>query len=838
LSNDPRSILASLVRSWRSLKRRPGFLVIAVSSLAIALGLATTVIAQIDSLMNPYTPIRDVARAFDVRVYGVGPRGGPTRVEAQEALRATGVFDTLVPVQHGRGMFEIGPALITGNMTFADAEYFTALGVRARLGRLFLPGETAQSGVAVVGDRFWRKYFGNSTDLSTGTFSFNGQAYRIVGVLDAGWNEGNEGDRSGGDDSYVWTPLRGGPPPAGPYADPSSFGRLMTAPATAGPYVERSYIGRLKPGIELRNAYEIFRSVRARWKEQYGESHEPLSVYMRSFKPDPLRIGTFHRALVAAAFFILVIASANVSALTLARGVANRRDQALRLALGAGRTDLLRDVAAEVTILAVIGGLLGVTIAYASMGVMTALTPPELAWLGFGTPHWNPRVFAGLFAAVALCIALSAIGPALYVTRIAPAEPLKDSSGTTTGRTRSRFKMLVVGELALAMVLLFGASLISKTAQRVAVFDFGYEARHLAQITASVVATPHLHPSLSPGIPRRIMPEILTSDLGVIAERLRGLPDVRDAAWFAHDAPEHQVVISDATAALDSVAYLPQMFNVGPGFFRTLGIPILEGRDFVEGDMAGEGHVILDERTAQRLFPDGSAIGRRVKLGDLKSQAQWVPVIGIARNVIHEVPAFPELEPSSVVYTSREGTWGIPSPKFVVRAGRDIRDVAPLATRLVRDLVPPRSSVVSSKWSTYYDALLAGRRFTAGIFATLSLASLLLATAGLFGVLSYAVNQRMREFALRVALGAQRAHVLRLVFRDSFVMALGGTAIGAFAGLYAGFELWDWLWGVYPVDATALIIAELVLLAVTAAAAALPALRAARANPAEVMRAI
>jgi ABC-type antimicrobial peptide transport system permease subunit len=152
--------------------------------------------------------------------------------------------------------------------------------------------------------------------------------------------------------------------------------------------------------------------------------------------------------------------------------------------------------------------------------------------------------------------------------------------------------------------------------------------------------------------------------------------------------------------------------------------------------------------------------------------------------------------------------------------------------------LPSGAWLSGRKWAGEYESVLAGRRFTAGIFATMSLASLVLATAGLFGMLSFAVGQRMREFSLRVALGARTPHMVRLVFRDSLVMALGGTAVGAFAGLYLGFEVWDWLWGVYPVDPMALIIAESVLLTVTIGASMLPALRATRADPAEVMRAI
>jgi hypothetical protein len=435
-----------------------------------------------------------------------------------------------------------------------------------------------------------------------------------------------------------------------------------------------------------------------------------------------------------------------------------------------------------------------------------------------------------------VCIALSALGPALYAARIAPAEPLKDGSGTTTGRAGSRFKLLVVGELALAMILLFGASLIGKTAHNVANFDFGYEARNIGEVRGGLGAVTKLTRPVPPESIGKAFryPEILRADLDVIAARLRAHPDVRDASWYTSGGAQKDVVVSTATTVLDSIVYKPRILITGPAFLRTLGVPLVEGRDFIEGD-AERGGAILDERAARRLFPAGGALEGRIKLGPADSKMPWIPVLGVAQNASIELPAFAELEPQTVIYITVNQLW---SPRFVVRASREVTDIGPLATGLVRDRVPQGVSLTYRKWTQYYDSVLAGRRFTAGMFAILSMASLVLATAGLFGVLSYAVNQRMREFALRVALGAQRIHVLRLVFRDSLVMALGGTAIGAFVGLYVGFEVWDWLWGVYPVDAAALVIAEGLLLAVTIGASMLPALRASRADPAEVMRSI
>ena len=816
--NTSRSITGSIARAWRSLTRRPAYFAIAVSSLAIALGLATTVIAQIDSLLHPYTPIRNVDNVVGVRAGGMGKTGMPSRADALEALDQTGFFEKLVHVDVDVADVEIGQGIIRPYYVMIDAAFFDVLGIKPRMGRLFATNDTFESGGAVVSDKFWRAYFGNAPTLDGANFRIGDQPFRVIGVLDREWDPKGRGE---------------------PDALLANEG-LWVPPKAYTPGVQRfsshMFVARLKNGMRQSAVDSTLAQIATRWRNHYGEGRPRFEVSAQSMRPDPLRLRGFQRALIAAAIFILVIASANVGALTLARGVTNRRDQALRLALGAERRDLMRDVIAEIGILAAVGGAIGVLIAYASMGILTALTPVDLEWLGFTSPNWSVRVFAGLFAAVAVCVSLCAIGPAWFVSRIAPAEPLKDSSGTTTGRSTSRFQILIVGELALAMILLFGASLIGKTTHRISAFPFGYDPGNVVSFeTFATVVDTLTPPSASAQRRRYRRPEILTGDLEGIVRRLRHMPGATNAAWYTITTAEKDIVLSEASAVIDSIVYKPRVYNTGADFFRTLGIRIVEGRDFTPGD-AVSGAIILDQRSAQRLFPDGSPIGRRVKLGPLNSSVPWLPVVGVVRDAVHGLPVLPELDPETVIYVSHS-VKGM-RPSFVVRGDGSVRDMTPAGVATLKSILPPSSWVIGRKWSGLYESMLAGRRFTAGIFATLSLASLALATAGLFGVLSYAVGQRMREFSLRVALGAQKANLLRLVFRDSFVMALGGTAIGAFVGLYLGFEVWDWLWGVYPVDASALVIAEIVLLAVTFGASTIPALRATRANPADVMRSI
>jgi ABC-type lipoprotein release transport system permease subunit len=820
LHSDPRSFLAALRSAWRSLRRTPGFLAIAVSSLAIALGLATAVIAQIDTLISPRSPIPHADRLFtaDYILSNSTISGYPRFEEMQGRLSRSARLDTVLVIGERVGSYAAGARAGNTGATIVTPAVLGVLAIRPRLGRVFASDETEESGVVIVTDEFWRSHFENSLTIGAATLTFDDRVYSVIGVLPPGV---------------------------------AGFGALFI-PSRPGAEPDPRFLLRTREPASLDEMREALNAVSGELALVNAGTRRRIPPFrVHSVRPDPIGLRDFHVAMMAAAVFVLAIACANVSALMLARGVARRRNQALQLALGASRWDLLRSVGAEVAILVALGGAAGVIIAWWAIGILTAATPMQLTRMGLVEPSWSPRVYAMMLGVVVLSVGLASAGPAWYVTRIAPMEPLKDSSGTTTGRPGRRFQAVVVAELALAMVLLLGASLITKSARAVAAYDFGYDARSLVQVVTTIPVlrtrdavaarnTPRVLRGMYRGqvqefvIPGRAA--ISHGEIEFVAERLRSVPGVRSAAWTADDRAERSIVVSDATYALDSILYRPGVLNVGPRFFATLGLPIVAGRDFTDADRTGNGAVILDESGARRLFPEGNAVGRLVKLGHGQSAEPWIPVVGIAGNAVHNLPGYPELDPEPTVYVSR-GRPELYGLRFVVRPEPGAADVGPVIAHTVRDLLPHGSAVTPSRWATMYDRTLQSRRYTAGIFATLGIASLILATAGLFGVLSYSVSQRMREFAVRVALGARRPHVIRLVLRDGLVMALGGTAVGAAIGMWAAFAVWEWLWGVYPVDAAALVVAEVVLLCVTMAASALPALRATRANPVDVMRA-
>lgn len=768
---------------------------IATLSLGVALGLSTSVFALIDAMTHPNSPYRHVEQLYEVHVFG-SARIRPSSRELFDALGAIPGVTGVTSVGLTFDYIEAGQSTDLLPYAHTPPGFFELLGARARIGRLPAPSEGRDERVAVVSDDFWKERFGNRAQIRGAELTVRGHVYAIVGVL----------------------------PPRATAPLGASAWIPQAADTSAGFGVP---IVRLNAGVTPKEVQPRINVIMERFTSVYGSPNDrPFAAALENLRPDPLALKDFHRAMIGAAICILIIACANVAALMLARATVRRRDYALRLALGASRMDIAREVIVEVGALAVIGSLAGAIVATWAVGAMTRATPIEMRWMGFAEPQWSVRVLGASVISVVIAIAVAGGIPALQASRTDPAGTLKESSGGTTGGAGSRFRWLVVAELALSMTLLVGASLMLKSAMLMARYDFGFDAKSLVNVDVFV---------------NRNGPESTAqrSELFRQAlERIRTVEGVGTAAMIAPCVFDHAVVTTDRTVEGGAAATAPGCSNVSTDYFRTLSRTMVEGRDFEPGDAAGAGAVILDQKTAHRLFPHESAVGRTLKLGDLASRMPWLHVVGVVRDKYQGFNPYPELntDSSDVMFisvpdSSRE------THHFVIRPRPGSVSVRLTVARALHDLLPPNSWVHAVPWTQSYDDSLAEERFLALVFSLMGFASLVLGAAGLFSVVSYIAGMRMREFAVRIAIGASREHVLSLVLRDALVMALGGTALGAGFGMWAGFLLWDKMYGVYPVDATALAAAEALLLLVTMVACLVPALRAMRADPVEVMRA-
>jgi predicted permease len=806
------SALPSTVRNAsRSLRRAPGFVAIATLSLGAALGLSTSVFALIDAMRHPESPYARVDQLYAITLrVGVGG-SNPSRRDVEDAIASLRGVTARTSSRYDYQPVEFPDGGERRGIAYTRSGFWDVLGVRPRIGRLWNADDVAHGDVAIVTDALWRRRFGNRSRLDGATLSVGDNQYKIVGVMPPR----TEIQQGFGQDIWIPDPT------------PDTTG--------AGAQIVRLAGG----GADTVLVQSQLNALCLRWTKLYLTPHDhPYSSRLVSLRPDPLALQDYHRARIGAAICVLMIACANVAALMLARGMVRRRDYALRLALGAGRGEVAREVVVEVGVLALAGCVVGAMIATWAVGVITRATPSELQWQGFVQPQWSVRVFGASALAVLLSIAIAGGFPAWQASRTDPMGPLKESGGGTTGRAGTRFRWLVMAELALAMMLVMGASLMVKSAIRMAAYDFGYDAR-------SLIATDVYFPSRIIFNGNRwsynkdTVPDTTKARLNTeIVARIRAIPGVRNAAKFTGCGLRNGVVTTDRTIEGGAAAYIPTYCHAtSAGLFATLGMAMADGRDFIEGDDA-TGAIILNERTAHHLYPHDRAVGRMVKLGDLASNKPWLPIVGVVRNYELGFNAFPEAGPDTsqqlyaMLATSR-GDLG----NLLIRPEPRATGIELAIWKTLRVALPPHSVWHVAPWVQSYEQGVRSEQFLSLLFTSLGLVSLLLGAAGLFSVISYIAGQRNREFAVRIALGATKQNVLNLVMKEALVMALGGTAVGAGLGMWAGFLLWNKMWGVYPADAQALIGGETTLLLVTMLACLLPAMRATKANPVDVLRA-
>jgi predicted permease len=781
----------------RSLKRSPGFAIVAVLSLGVSLGLASTTFAILDAVVHPHVPYRDADRLFNVTQAGDGSGHNVTwfdkyvefrdhaRVHQEIALSGFGLWGS---VQGG------GNTLGRVSVHSVTANYFDLLGVIPARGRLFRTGQdyAEEQRSAVVTESLWRKLFGQR-EFDAPTMTIGDGTYQVIGIV---------------------------PPGTPPWVD----AWILLPPSVAerpGAYRWLWPVVRLKPGITVEQANATLSLAAERLRQRYGTGDTEFAYRLRSVIPDPLRFKRFHAAMAGAAVAVLLIACGNLVNLMLARGTSRRRDVALQLALGASRSAAVLQVLAEVAVLAVAGGLLGALLSVWGVEILVHRLPPEVELVGSFVPHLSWRVFAFGLTATVLSMALSSLLPALAAARVSPAEPLQDSAGTTTGRTRRAYNPLVIAAVAGSITLLMGAGLLFKAARRVGGYDFGFEPRGL--MTGSL------------WLPRD-QREAESADATVhrLLDRLEVIDGVQSAAWTSMVVPEDAGVTSDFGRRLLNLHFYS---TVSSGFLQTLGIPVVAGRDFSASDAGGGGVVIVDQDAARRLWPGVDPVGRMIKLGGHDAPEEWYPVVGVARAASLHFESDPDLPPEPNVFLLPNSYAGR-SMQFVIRVRHDEARAALELRRVLRDAVPGSGSPYINSWLRGFEQFVNAREFMAGLFAVFGLFALGLCSIGLYGVLSYAVSRRVREFGVRIALGAKPGDVLRLVLREGSVMILAGTAIGGIVAMWFAQLLGYWLYDVNPTDAASLVTAELILIAVSLIACAVPGIRASRADPVEVLRAI
>ena len=442
----------------------------------------------------------------------------------------------------------------------------------------------------IVSDDFWRKWFQDRASIGKATLTVDDQIYSVVGVMPPGMHEPSPFIND------VWLPLAPG-----------------DTAASWFPTV------RLQRGVTRATFEAQLAALTSRLTTTYQiGANRKYTFQLDPFRREAKSLGGFYLVLIAIALCILTIASANITTLMLARAVARRRDLALRLSLGAGTRTLVFDQLAEGALLALGGGVAGIVFAFWGIGGVTHFLAGDVKWLTALAPHWSWRFFAISLTAVAAVALLTGCLPAWQVAHIQPMEPLKESSGGSTGRNARRVQILVAAELAVSLSLLMATALFARSTLHLGAFHFGYDASKVLSVTGRLV---YRWDAKSIGT---------ENPVSIMITRVAAMDGVESASTLEVGHPDRSQVFSDRTVGIAPLL-AEDYYIAGPHFMHTMGIPLLAGRDFEPGDEI-RGAVILDERAVRKLFPDGNAVGHtESRLGADDGTAPWLEVIGVTR---------------------------------------------------------------------------------------------------------------------------------------------------------------------------------------------------------------
>lgn len=807
------NILHDLRFGWRMLFAKPGFAVAAILTLALGIGANALVFALIDGVYFGQLPYRDAGMLVDLYSSSTKFGGGADAVSIPDYVDLhTGVpalIDSALYTDASFNLAERGaPERLQGLR--ATPSLFSTLGVSAAIGRVFATDDAVvgRDRVVVLTDALWRNRFDADPNILERHLRLDGEDYRVIGVMPAG---------------FMFPRVEAGA------IVPFSFAPEQLVDDQRGVNYS-AIVGRLAPGatiaqVEAQAAAVVTRNIEragpgdgesyASWVADTGLRFgaQPLREQLSGSNADELIL------LQGAVALVLLIALANVANLLLTRLSSRQGELAVRSALGASRADVARQLLIEASILAALGAVFGVGVAWFGMRAVasSSLLP---AWAHFAI-DWRTLAFTLLVTIVA-CVVF-ALAPALASTRNAPQTTLREAGRSHGGRTARRVRaMLVVVQLALAVALLAGAGLLLRSFANAARQDPGFR---------SDVLTAHL------ALPKATYPADAAQARGLrrMLDALRSLPGVENvgATTRLPFSGENGGLVFRIEGRSDESLPNAALRSVDENFFAALRIPVLRGRVFTTADWNDRTHgVVVDETFVQRYFPNGDAIGKRITLGSGIGGDAY-PIIGVVGNVKHFNMAAPNTRPTFYFDLGERPNDSI----YVAVRSTDTSPAFVDAMRAAVRAVDPEQPLFNiATLDQRIAASLTGRRVPVQLLGIFAIASLLLAALGIYAVLAFGVEQRTGEIGLRMAIGADASHVRRAVLADGGRLIGVGLSIGLLAAIAVGFALRSRLFGVDPVDPFSLAAVAGVLGVCALLACWLPAERAARLDPLVALR--
>jgi putative ABC transport system permease protein len=792
------------------LVKTPGFTAIAILAIALGIGASTTMFSAINALLlRPMPYIQDQDRLVAVsEFFAKNPdhNAGVAFPDYLDLKKNATTLDGIGAVQEATFIISGGdkPERYLGGQISADT--FSFLGVQPILGRLFRPEEDELNAppVALIGYQVWQEHFAGDRSVVGKIIPINGKQATVIGVMPKGWRFPEICD--------IWMPLQ-----------------FNEKESPRGSFF-LDCIGKVKKGISIEQARAELEAVAARIAAQHPDTNTGVSVHVTSYREE--NVANFKKLtllVMGAVLFVHLIACANVANLLLARGATRAKEIGIRLALGASRPQIIRQLLAESLVLGMVGCAVGLLFAVWGVDLMLTALPNDVPyWIRF---DFDWRIFSFALGLGAASSILFGLVPALQASHPQLVDALKEGGRTGAGGTKGQRmrSALVIAEVALALVLLVGAGLMMRSFMFLQKTDIG--------------ADPSRTLTFRVGLPEAQFPdnEAAPRFFTQLIPKLASLPGVESAAATTSLPAQGNIGISafilegePEPNQLQDARNMRQL-DITPGYLQTERITLLRGRDFTVADTKDAPRVVLiDEDGARAWFPNQDPIGRQLRLLDKPGEPpKWSTIVGIVKPVIYE--RLTNRRPIPAAYFPQEQV----TSRFMSVLVRTKTDPAKFANLVRNTVLSVNKDLPIYKVLTMEEVVAQSfwdRRFFGTLFTVFAGLALFLASLGLYGVMAYSVRQRTQEIGVRMALGAQTGDVLRLVTGQGLRLILTGLAIGFVTAFFLAKLLAGSLHGISAHDPPSFAIVPLILFLVGLAACYLPARAAMRLDPMDALR--
>ncbi len=804
-------MLQNLRYTLRRLRKSPGFTAVAVITLALGIGANTAIFSVVNAILLRPLPYKDDSRLVVILNQGRNPVAPANFTDWRSQSHA---FSHMGAAEYW-----------TPNLTATDnpeklwalhvtTDIFPMLGIQPLLGRTFLPEEqeTGKEHVVVLSYPLWQSHFGGNPEVIGRSVALSGESYTVVGVMPREFKFAPFWATK----AQLWAPL--------------ALGTRLTDRSGNSLRV----FARLKPGVSLDQARAEMAAITSRLEREFPGTNQDVKILSLREKV----VGNIRPALLVllgAVGFVLLIACANVSHMQLARAAARREEIALRSALGAGQWDMFRQFLTESLTLALMGGVAGLVLAIWGVRVLIALSPaaiPRVETVGV-----DGRVL--LFAiAISLLTGLAfGMAPAWKATAVNLSDALKEGErGSSEGLHRNRLRgSLVASEFALAVVLLAGAGLMVRTFLALQHLDPGFNPHGVLSLVVGVAGTDEAVAGHTGNFYQQVLRKVGAVPGIASVSGINHLPLAGDEWGLSFHIPGRP----PEPPGKELIATYRVVF---PGYFRTMSIPVLRGRDVTEADnLQAPGVVVINNYFARRYWPGEDAIGKRITFDDPAKNPSWLTVVGVVKDTARSTWVSPPEEEVFLPYLQNRPYLENPTPSFaymtlVTRTTGEPEVLVPAIRAAIHSL---DKNIPLSEIQTMDQVVAEATgesRFYLILLAAFAATALVLAGVGIYGVMNYSVSRRTREIGIRVALGAQGRHVLKLVVFEGIVAALAGVMVGLAGALALSRLMAGLLYGTRPTDPATFAAVVLVLSTVALAASYIPARRATKVEPMVALR--